>query len=433
MKNGLKKTPSVGSPEVEAEIVKKSMLAPFVIPYYDGLSIANIPVTVLRHMGADTGGRRPVRERLVSGILEGADRLVVMLIDGLGYDLVLSDSHRGKSVLGHLAESGVLFPVTSTFPSTTTTALATVNSGLTPQEHGIIGYTMYLRDLGLVANMISFSPAAEDRRDALVSMGLEPRSLLPGFTVYEALQKKGVQSKVLTRRIYKHSALSRLTHSGAAVETYVNSSDLFVSLRRILADDSGDPMYVFVYWDLVDTLSHIHGPSTEEVQAELENFAYSFKTQFLDKLEKKHRKRTTLIVTGDHGITKTPRDKAIMVQEHPDLLSCLKIPPTGDSRASFLHVRSGSNDEARDYLESRFGESLVVLESDQAVQDGFFGYGQVNKELVSRIGDLIVLPYEGYSFVYRYKRTVEGFEMKGSHGGLAKNEVLVPFLASRLG
>ncbi|MBI4258152.1 MAG: alkaline phosphatase family protein [Thaumarchaeota archaeon] len=419
--------------KIEQELLDKSKLDSFVTPFYDGLSLANIPISILNHFEANIRGRKPVRDGLVTDVFEGTETVVLMLLDGLGYNLLLSDAERRKSPFMHLADSGTLFPITSTFPSTTSTALTSVNSALTPQEHGVIGYTMYLKSLGVVANMIGFSAASDERRGGLASMGVDSRSLLPGPTIYEALLKEDVKSRVLTRKLYKNSSLSRMTHSGAAVDTYVSSSDLFVTLRKLVSSGSRDRRYFFVYWDAVDALSHIHGPLTDEVYAEMASFSYSFKAELLDKLSKKNGERTALLITGDHGLVATPKAKTVMVDRYPKLMDCLLIPPTGDGRASILHTKPGRTDEAKGYVESKFEGKAKVIESQTALEEGFFGYGGLNDEISSRIGDLIILPYDGYSFVYPYKRREEGFVLNGSHGGLLKDEMLVPLLASKLG
>ncbi|MBI2184889.1 MAG: alkaline phosphatase family protein [Thaumarchaeota archaeon] len=426
-------TTHIGSEEIEQELVEKSNLESFVTPFYDGLSLANIPISILSHFGGNIKGRKPIRDGLATNILEGAETVILMLLDGLGYNLLLSDASKRKSVFSHLASIGTLFPITSTFPSTTSTALTTVNSTLTPQEHGIIGYTMYLKQIGVIANMISFSASADERREGLTTMGIDSRSLLPGSTVYEELAKRGVRSRVVTRKLYKNSSLSRMTHAGAAIDTYVSSSDLFVWLRKLVNSNSRDKRYIFAYWDVVDALSHIHGPLTEEVYAEMASFSNVFKTEFLNKIEKNMGGKTAILITGDHGLIATPKAKTIFIDRHPRLMDCLQLPPTGDSRAAVMHTRPGKTDKARRYIDSKFQGKVRVIESQTALKEGFFGYGALNKEISSRIGDLIVLPYEGYSIVYSYKRREEGFELKGSHGGLLKNEMLVPLLASKLG
>ena len=419
---------------IEEELVDRSKLRPFVTPRYDGLSLANLPVSVLKHFGVRTPGLRPLRDDLVENQLEGSDRVIVFLVDGLGYDLVVRESSRNpKSLFRRFANAGTLFPATSTFPSTTTTAITTVNTGLTPQQHGIIGYTMYLREMGVVANMISFSPAPDPRRDVLTIMGLDPRSLLPTDTIHEVLAKNGVRSQVLTRRIYKNTALSRLAHAGATITTYVNSSDLFVALRRQIEDESTSPLYVFAYWDALDSIAHLYGPEAEEVTAELASLCYSLKTELLDKLGRRSARKTTLIITGDHGFASTPEEKIILASNYRHFMDYLQLPPTGDSRASIIHVKAGRLDEARAYLSSKFAGRLTVIDSEAALQAGLFGYGRIHKELRSRIGDLIILPHDDHSFVYPYRRREEGFGLKGSHGGLSRGEMLIPILASRMG
>ena len=41
--------------------------------------------------------------------------------------------------------------------ASTTTATVTLHTGMDPEEHGIIGYIQYLKDVGSVCNMISLT------------------------------------------------------------------------------------------------------------------------------------------------------------------------------------------------------------------------------------------------------------------------------------
>src|SRR3712207_8101519 len=76
-----------------------------------------------------------------------------------------------------LARDGVSFaPLTSTFPSTTVNALTPMTTAALPAEHGILGYTLYLWELGAVSEMIRFGPFTGDWRYA--DAGVDPRDFL---------------------------------------------------------------------------------------------------------------------------------------------------------------------------------------------------------------------------------------------------------------
>ena len=68
--------------------------------------------------------------------LGAADRVVVLLVDGLGQRLL--ESHAALApTLAALAADAV--PLRTTFPSTTATALASFGTGLPPGAHGLVG------------------------------------------------------------------------------------------------------------------------------------------------------------------------------------------------------------------------------------------------------------------------------------------------------
>ncbi len=59
----------------------------FVWPRYEGFSVGNIPATVARLLGARP--RRllpPLRADLLDGLTDGVRRIVLLLVDGLGWE-----------------------------------------------------------------------------------------------------------------------------------------------------------------------------------------------------------------------------------------------------------------------------------------------------------------------------------------------------------
>ncbi|MFM9133790.1 MAG: alkaline phosphatase family protein, partial [Actinomycetota bacterium] len=69
--------------------------------------------------------------------LAGARRVVMLVIDGLGWNQLKERTHVAPALA---AMSGGA--ITSVAPSTTATALTSITTGLTPGEHGLIGYRM---------------------------------------------------------------------------------------------------------------------------------------------------------------------------------------------------------------------------------------------------------------------------------------------------
>jgi hypothetical protein len=417
-----------GAETVRRRILDKSWLEGFVTPDYKEYGISNLPATICKIFGVKSEHGWPLFDQSAKALYEGGRRVVVLLVDSLGYNKLLKTLNEGNSVLSRPSESSVLIPLTSTFPSTTPTALTSLNSGLTPQQHAITGYSLYLKQFGLVANMVNFSPSTENRRDLLREMGLDPSQFMKTNTVFEVLGSAGFHCHVVTRWFFRQSALTSIVHRGAEIETYVDTPDLFITVRRLLEKNPSGDQYIFAYWDSLDIASHVYGPTSEETDAEMRSFLYSLKTELIDRIAPEAAKKTLLLITSDHGGHTLREDRTIEAPDHPELLQCLQIPPTGSSRAPYLYLKAGCGKDVRRFFVENYPDGFMLLDSEEMLMRGLFGLGDVAKETKDRIGDLISLPREGYSLLYPYKPHQEEAQLKGGHGGLSEEEMLVPLL-----
>jgi len=155
----------------------------FVLPDWSR-SLVNIPATILRIFGREPPHPSLPRELLPD--LGGVRKVILLIIDALGWEMLLPLLD-GNLVFSRLAEEGRLLRLTSVFPATTTAALSTLATGLSPAEHGLLGFRLYLKEFGLVAHMIRLSPEGFKRFDVLLELGLKPRRFFPARTIYELL------------------------------------------------------------------------------------------------------------------------------------------------------------------------------------------------------------------------------------------------------
>lgn len=416
---------------IRKEIVKKSWLKGFVTPDYDKYCISNIPATILNTFNISQKNGNHIINLELKNILDGVNRVILLIIDSLGYNQLLQYLNVNGSHLHQFIDNAVLLPLTSTFASTTPTALTSLSTGLTPQQHGITGYSVYLKQLGLVANMVNFSPSVDTRPNSLIDVGLDPSDFLGKKTLHEILNKEGYKSHVVTRRIFRNSALTQMIHKGANIESYVDTSDLFIHLKRLIESKPLGESYIFAYWDTLDTTSHIYGPSSEEIDATIRNLFYSMKTELLDRVNKGAAKKTILLVASDHGHHAFMDNKTIKLSDHPKLFSDLQIPPTGSSRAAYLYPKPGKLEDIKKYFNTYFKDMFLLLESEEALKLGLFGRGVIRDETKERIGKIIVLPKKGSSLYYSYKPQKNYRFLKGGHGGLMEDEMMTPLLAIR--
>ena len=107
-------------------------------PDYTGGGLINLVASIESALGK-TPKYQPLRHLDLSG-LKGSRNIVLMIMDGLGYDFVM---RHGKGTVLHEHLKGKM---TSVFPSSTSAAIPTIFTGLSPQEHGMTGWFMYLRE-----------------------------------------------------------------------------------------------------------------------------------------------------------------------------------------------------------------------------------------------------------------------------------------------
>ena len=202
-------TPQQLAPHIESEIrarhvtilEEQAQPGEFVWPHFGKYSLVNLANTVLASFGLPTH-HSPLPKDLLPAKRE-VQKVVLLLIDALGYRQLLRFMDRDRnSLFRHLASHGHFVPLTSVFPSTTTAALATLHTGLTPQEHGILGYRLFLKEFGVIVNMIRLSPLREPIHDRLFDMGLKPKQFLGCATIHDTLRREGIRSYVQIGRAH---------------------------------------------------------------------------------------------------------------------------------------------------------------------------------------------------------------------------------------
>jgi predicted AlkP superfamily pyrophosphatase or phosphodiesterase len=406
--------------------------AGWIVPNYQGCSIANLTSSIAQLFGAQLP-TPPLDPAILDGLTAGVHRVVVVVVDALGYGKLLEtlDANPQNGLHTLFYRGARLVPLTSVFPSTTAAALTTLWSGYTPAEHGLLGYQLFMREWGVRANMLEFSPVATQalKREQLIESGLDPKSFLPVPSLPQTLSPSHVPVDVLIAKPYVASGLSRVQIRGAReVRGYVTSSDMWVVLRQILEQKPDERAVHTVYWGGADAVGHTYGASSPTLAAEINNLAYSFSREFLNALSPAARSGTLFLLTADHGQIDTPLDRVTYLEDHPELRSNLVMDFTGEPRAAYLYCRSGEIDHVRDYVTHRLDDRFLVLDSAAALAAGLFGSGTVAPEAKYRIGDLTVIAREGYTLVEDRKQ----HPLLGRHGGLTNGEMLVPLIAARL-
>jgi hypothetical protein len=404
----------------------------FVWPRYEGLSVGNIPNTVASLLG--TGARDllpPLREDLLDGLTDGVRRVVLVLVDGLGWEQLHRMMAKDDGLIFHrLAERGRLLPLTTVFPSTTNNVLATLRTGAPPVRHGLLAYELYLREWQMAVECISFSPVVDRGSTALEEWGFDGESFLPVPSLAQLLSVQGVLTyQVIAKHITK-GALSQMYFRGMRkIYPHTFASDFWYTVREVLQSHRDDRFLLSAYWSAVDTLGHHYSPDHGTAINEVRALSHLLDTSFLKELEPADREGTLLLMLADHGQVTTPPGRGIALEDHSALANMLRLPTLGESRAPFFYARPGHLKEARDYLEEHFSDQMVYLDQDEVLGNGLLGPGEPYREVEHRLGDLVGLMKDDVAFARDHDNLDR---LRGRHGGLTAAEMLVPLLAVRL-
>ena len=402
----------------------------FVLPHYGGYSIANLPATVARLLGVELpDAAPPLPTHLWADLTSGMHRVVLVLLDAVGYLQLERNLAEEDSAFRRLAQAGRLVPLTSVFPSTTVAALTSLWTGRAPLGHGFIGTRLLLPEQGVLADMLHLSPTVHEQTEELVDWGWEPDKFVTVPSLAQQLNAGGVQTVAHTYLPHLAGSLTRIFLRGMAeTQGYVGFGDLWINLRRTLVRRQNQRLFVSAYWGSTDTVAHLYGPESEPFRAELHHLARSLEENLLSPLPAAAREGTLMILVADHGQITTPPERVVYLSDHPTLQQTLLLPPAGESRAAYLYVRPGQAERLRAYVAEHLAGRFILLEMERALAAGLFGPDEPTPDVRARLGDFLLLAQDNSRLMVKEKPV----PFHGHHGSLTPEEMLVPLLMVRL-
>ncbi len=395
----------------------------WVRPSYDGFGIVNLPWSILRTLGARPAGTPVADDLWPAHLTQGVEAVLLIIIDGLGYERLeraVADSE--VPGLARLVQEGVLFPLTSVFPSTTVAALTALATGEPPARHGLLGFTAFLREFGMLSNLLFWSPLG--RFPSYANAGLEPRQFLPVPNIAERAAAAGIRATVVSPEVFRDTPLTKMQTAGAEFRGYRTAGELVAQVHAALAQPGRQ--LVTLYWDTLDTVGHFAGPESAAWQVELRHLDRLLAEELITHLP---RRDVLVILTADHGMV--PLDPARQRPlSDPALLTTLALPPAGERRAVYLHPLPGRAAEVEERVRQLAGNDGVILAGPELLKEGLFGPPPHYSEAPHRIGELVLLATEAAGFPWDPPGT-QPRPFFGAHASLESSEQLVPCLIWR--
>lgn len=327
----------------------------------------------------------------------GARQVVLLVLDGLGWHQLQRHAVHAP-VLSSMSGG----PITTVAPSTTVTALTSITTGLTPGEHGLIGYRI---DMG--GHVVQMLRWGDERGDL--------RGVYPPETVQPVPPFFGASVPVLSKAELEGSAFTEAHLRGTKPMGWRAASSLPVTIHRLLVE--GTP-FVYAYYDGVDKIAHERGFGPY-YEAEL-HAADRLVADVIDALTP----GAVLLVTADHGQVMVGDDTIV-----PDAaLVRMVTHQSGEGRFRWLHLRAGAAHDAHALATERYGEVAWVVTRERVIDEQWFGR-RVTDAVVRRMGDVALVPFADVSFTDPLDSGP--FVLQCRHGSLTAEEMDVPLLAFR--
>ena len=355
--------------------------------------IVGIPNSILSYFGLEKCNQSNV---LVDEYLRkyNPKNIVLIICDGMGNDFLneyLPDNN--------FLRKNIKSVISSVFPTTTTSAITSLITGLYPNEHCWLGFDNYISELDKVVSMFLNK---EKDTDYIFSIPNICRIIFPYKTIIEKINESGIANATYISK----NAID-------ANERYSSFDEICTIIKDIC--DNNKKNYVFAHYENPDYLMHKYGIDSSEVIQNVEYISRKIEEMFFCLND------TLLIISADHGLFD---NDYIYIEDDTDFFECLLHTTSIASRASMFFLKHGYEDKFLEYFNKKYKNFFLLLSKKEILEKKLFGIGTDNEKFESCLGDYIAISISNYSFKYIRK----GSKTLASHSGLTENEVDVPLV-----
>jgi len=390
----------------------KVIMKNITLPNYKDGSIVNLMSSIAQSFGVKT--RYNPLKILPPNKINGYKNIVLMVIDGMGYEYLKKKENEDIILNSHLVG-----PMTSVFLPTTASAIATFLTGVAPQQHAFTGWFMHLKEIGVVSTILPFSPRFGG-----------PVFSKNGIEITDVLDQKAFTSKIkaqnfsVNHKKIAYSDFSKEMSKNSKILPYGSLNGFFKQINKAI-NYNNKKKYIYAYWPEFDSLNHKHGVEHKKSEKHFKEIDKKLRS-FIKNLKETN---TLLIITADHGFVNTPIERIIKLEDHPKMKECLTLPLCGEGRVTYCYVHPSKAEEFEKYVKDKLGKYCDLFKGQELIDKNFFGLFEPNKKLFDRVGDYILIFKENYIIKDKIKRDKKKKKPNvGHHGGVSKDEMIVPLV-----
>lgn len=385
----------------------------FIFPEYNGKNFINIINSIKHNFGINDG--ITLENKKIKKILLNKEKVVFILVDAFGwkfYKSVREDSKFFKEI----RKRGIEEKITSQFPSTTTAHVTSVITGKDVSTHGFFEWFTYDSKINEVFTPFLFDYEGKEE-------------ILPKDNLFKELKENGVCSTIITPNYINNSYYSRKLFKDGEVKGYDSVEEMFDILLQGLKKDRGKNFY-YIYYPQIDSIGHEYGMSSFKSYFEINNFIKAL-DNFYNNVLDEDVNEGVFILSADHGQMEI-KDKIYLNELIPNIEEYMlkdskgrSIVPVGYNRDMFLYIKKEFETYVYELLKEKFKDKGEIYLVKDLIDKGVFI--NPSETFLSRMGNIVIIPYDGYG-VWWFEKGKYEISLKGSHGGLTKDEMEIPLL-----
>lgn len=349
----------------------------------------------------------PTLPKLDAHLSKFYKNVILIVLNGMGTDMM----ERNLSPMSFLRRN-FTENLTSVFPSSTAAAMISYHTGVSPNEHGWLGKSLFFKEfcrtVDVFTNLDSYTKTP-------VASANAAEFVMPYETIYRDIAESiigDVQPFTITN---EKTNIAEKGNIHKTAETFERVCEL---LKMICITNQNT--FTYVQWNSPDDVAHKDGVTGGKTAATLKSINKQLDVLCKDLTD------TLIIVSADHGMKDITEE--IKINYIPDIMECLVIPPFVESRAAAFFVKNDRRTDFERAFHNHLGNDFILLSKNDILTKGLLGEGRTHPKITDFIGDYMICAIAGKSVKYLTLNTKPKPPHAANHGGLTEEEMTIPLI-----
>lgn len=372
---------------------------------YKKCTIVDLVRTIYNKCGSSFEFNDKMKE--VEKYIKGKKHILFILSDGMGSNII--DKLSNESIL----KKNKIKDIQTVNPSTTGCAIPSILTGEYPEKHGMLGWLSYYRPKSIEYFPVLF----QERRTGknLASFSINSKDIYKVDSVINSLKRK---TYALFPNYMKDSEFSKFalnTNNRLGYDSITEAFQVFKTNIAKLTEET----FTYMYLPDVDSKSHKYGVYSKEVSEVINEIETELK-------QINGKENIEIIITADHGQTNvTEKGLKIDLKKYNKFFYAL---PGIDAGTATYYIKDGQEEEFKRNFDLDFKDKMFLFKTEELIENKVFGPTDLSSYMKSNLGEYISICKEGIYWINCEEDDELLNNLKGSHSGFSKNEIMIPLI-----